>query len=442
MTPPPSSKEPKTFGQRFRERGLIGALGNSSSDKSDPNKMHFLEHLEEMRWVIFKSVIAFILGCVVVAAFLDTSVRLLQRPLVSAVQDFGNLSIDLQATGLTEYQTQLENQGVQLIDLIHAKEKDLQDWGIADPQHRLRLLIHFAGGKDRNLLQVIRSYSPIFIAMKICFLGGLGLSLPFILYYIGGFVTPGLTSKEKRIFFPGCLAATFLFLVGSGMTYFFILPLSLAFTIEFSFNVLGLDVYRPEAGNYYSTVIWMTFAVGLAFQFPLVLLLLVRIGVLSVSKLRKSRRFVLVILMVSAALITPGGDPVSLCILTIPLYFLFELSILAGALIERKISDSARSEEKHTGITGSVFLLLSLLLLGGAGAWLYLNWEKAELLLLNLTPGADTAPPLKKGLPQEKPTPVINSDSFLLELSPVELGQEGNSSVSPEVKIYRARIRQ
>ena len=52
------------------------------------------------------------------------------------------------------------------------------------------------------------------------------------------------------------------------MTYFFILPLSLAFTIEFSFNILGLDVYRPEAGNYYSTVIWMTFAVGIAFQFP------------------------------------------------------------------------------------------------------------------------------------------------------------------------------
>ena len=103
------------------------------------------------------------------------------------------------------------------------------------------------------------------------------------------------------------------------MTYLFILPVSLAFTIEFSFNVLGLDVYRPEAGNYYSTVIWMTFAVGIAFQFPLVLVLLIRIGILSVDKLRASRRLVLVILMISAALITPGGDPVSLCILTIPL---------------------------------------------------------------------------------------------------------------------------
>ena len=120
------------------------------------------------------------------------------------------------------------------------------------------------------------------------------------------------------------------------MTYLFILPVSLAFTIEFTFNVLGLDVYRPEAGNYYSTVIWMTFAVGIAFQFPLVLVLLIRIGILSVEKLRDSRRLVLVILMISAALITPGGDPVSLCILTIPLYVLYELAIIIGSAIERR----------------------------------------------------------------------------------------------------------
>jgi hypothetical protein len=118
------------------------------------------------------------------------------------------------------------------------------------------------------------------------------------------------------------------------MTYFFILPYSLAFTIEFSFNVLGLDVYRPEAGNYYSTIIWMTFAVGIAFQFPLVLILLIKIGILNVTKLRENRRLVLVILMVSAALITPGGDPVSLCILTIPLYILYELAIITGSIIE------------------------------------------------------------------------------------------------------------
>lgn len=133
MTPPPLPEEPQTFGQRFRDRGLIGVLGSTKKSTSDPNKMHFLEHLEEMRWVIFKSAVAFILGCLVVAAFLDNSVRLLQRPLISAVQDFGNMAIDLQATGLSEYQDTLEGQGVELIDLIHAKDEDLKNWGVSDP---------------------------------------------------------------------------------------------------------------------------------------------------------------------------------------------------------------------------------------------------------------------------------------------------------------------
>jgi sec-independent protein translocase protein TatC len=130
---------------------------------------------------------------------------------------------------------------------------------------------------------------------------------------------------RKKYFSQDVSLQLFYLLQGASMTYFFILPYSLAFTIEFSFNVLGLDVYRPEAGNYYSTIIWMTFAVGIAFQFPLVLILLIKIGILSVRKLRENRRLVLVILMISAALITPGGDPVSLCILTIPLYILYEL---------------------------------------------------------------------------------------------------------------------
>ena len=442
MSSNPPPEKPQTFGQRFRERGLIGALGSKHKTKADPNKMHFLEHLEEMRWVIFKSAVAFILGCVIVATFLDNSVRLLQRPLISAVQDFGNLSIDLQATGLLEYRATLEDQNVQLKDLIDAKEEDLLRWGITNPQHRLRLLIHFAGGKDRNLLQVIRSYSPIFIAMKICFLGGLGLSLPFILYFFSGFITPGLTRKEKKVFFPGCIVATFLFLAGSGMTYFFILPLSLAFTIDFSFNVLGLDVYRPEAGNYYSTVIWMTFAVGLAFQFPLVLILLIRIGLLSVDKLRRSRRIVLVILMVSAALITPGGDPVSLCILTIPLYFLFELSILFGTLIEGKKSVTSEKEGSSTGISGSMFLLITLILVGGAITWLYMNWDKAESLFLDLSPSPEIIPAADHSQPQVNFLQNFENEPFILELSPIQTDKEGNLSVGPDSKIYRAKIRQ
>jgi Tat protein translocase TatC len=223
--------------------------------------------------------------------------------------------------------------------------------------------------------------------MKICFLGGLGISLPFIFYFIGGFVIPGLSTREKSVLFPGCVVAFILFLAGAAMTYFVILPFSLAFTIEFTFDVLGLDTYRPEAGNYYSTVIWMTFAVGLAFEFPLIIVLLTWIGVLSVEKLRSNRRMVFVILMVSAALITPGGDPVSLCILTIPLYLLYELSILSGSFIERRRKkkeweewdediDGPRPDKPGTGMGLNKKFIAVVVLVAGTLAWIAVNKQE------------------------------------------------------------------
>ena len=89
------SKKPKTFGERFKDEGITGIL-KSKGSKTNANEMHFLEHLEELRWVILKAVLAFIFGCVGVAIFMQDSVKLLQMPLVSAVEDFGQIDIDLQ----------------------------------------------------------------------------------------------------------------------------------------------------------------------------------------------------------------------------------------------------------------------------------------------------------------------------------------------------------
>ena len=453
------SKKPKTFGERFKDEGITGILKGKGS-KSNANEMHFLEHLEELRWVILKAVLAFIFGCVGVAIFMQDSVKLLQMPLVSAVEDFGQIDIDLQTIGLEQYIKLLDEKKVDLGMLRNARETALVKWGITDPHHRTRILTHFSNGQNRNLLQVIRSYSPIFIAMKICFLGGIGISLPIILYFVGSFVVPGLTKEEKKVFFPGCIAATFLFLAGASMTYFFILPYSLAFTIEFSFNVLGLDVYRPEAGNYYSTIIWMTFAVGIAFQFPLVLILLIKIGILNVSKLRENRRLVLVILMVSAALIPPGGDPVSLCILTIPLYILYELAIITGSIIEISKKnkewkewdesiqgprpDKPPSHEKTRWIL-YISLFLIILTLGIFG---YQNKSFIEPWIESFRKfgqfGNSEEVIIEKNLPlriqagteKESSMADLQNSDFLLELSPLE----ENSSLTNERTLFRARI--
>ena len=254
---------PRTFGERFREGGLQGLLTKKKSD-SDPNAMHFLEHLEELRWVILKSVLAFLLGCIGIAIFMQDSVKLLQVPLIKAVEDFGRIEIDLQSVGLEDYIKPLEEKDVDLGMLRNADEGDLIEWGIDNPHHRNRLLSHFAGGGGRNLLQVIRSYSPIFIAMKICFFGRYRHFFASYIVFCGNLCGAWInTSRKESLLSRMCRRNPLV--SGRGLDdLFFILPLSLAFTIEFSFNILGLDVYRPEAGNYYSTVIWMTFAVGIS----------------------------------------------------------------------------------------------------------------------------------------------------------------------------------
>jgi Tat protein translocase TatC len=297
--------------------------------------------------------------------------------------------------------------------------------------------------------------------MKICFLGGIGISLPLILYFVGSFVVPGLTKDEKKVFFPGCVAATLLFIAGASMTYFFILPYSLAFTIEFSFNVLGLDVYRPEAGNYYSTIIWMTFAVGIAFQFPLVLILLIKIGILNVTKLRENRRLVLVILMVSAALITPGGDPVSLCILTIPLYILYELAIITGSIIEirKKRTEwnewdesiqGPKPEKPPSREKGRWILYISMIIIiGTLSIFAFQNQKLIEPWIESFRKfgqfSESEKPPntesLSVDLPKQEKKEIratsFAAKEFTLELSPVDLNSslENNKSL-----IFKARI--
>ena len=140
-------KQPKTFGEKFKDDGLLGIIkSKKGKSKPNPNEMHFLQHLEELRWVIFKAILAFLAGCIGVAIFMQDSVKLLQMPLVSAVEDFGVIDIDLQTIGLEQYMKHLDNKDVDLGMLRNAKENELITWGISDPHHRTRILTHFSSG--------------------------------------------------------------------------------------------------------------------------------------------------------------------------------------------------------------------------------------------------------------------------------------------------------
>ena len=319
----------------------------------DHNSMSFLEHLEEFRWVLIKSVLAFLIGCIGIAILMGDTLTILREPLLKAMDRHGEVEKKLEKAGLGEYASHFVEHEIGLIDLTNAADNNnssqLLAWGVEDEAAQRQIIACFdPSDKDNQYLRALTPFAPITVFIQVLFLGGMSVSLPFILYFVGQFVLPGLTPAEKKTLLPGCIASFFLFLGGACMTYFLILPLSLYFVMMWG-NEFGM-AWESGAGPYYTMVVWMTIAVGTSFEFPLILVLLAWLGVLSSNQMKKNRRIVFVILMVIAALITPGGDPVSLSLLTLPMYFLFEMSILLARRIEKKREKRELSEQvEETG---------------------------------------------------------------------------------------------
>ena len=158
------------------------------------------------------------------------------------------------------------------------------------------------------------------VQIRLALFIGLALAMPVILYELWAFVTPGLTRRERRVVWPLLLVAVLFFALGIGLGYL-IIPNALEFLLDFSLPGVPpmLDV-----GEYVGFVTTLMIAFGLAFQFPIVLIMLNRIGILTYAFLAARRRYVVIIIVLVAIVITPGGDPISSGILSLIMYGLFE----------------------------------------------------------------------------------------------------------------------
>jgi sec-independent protein translocase protein TatC len=150
------------------------------------------------------------------------------------------------------------------------------------------------------------------------------LALPVILYQLFAFVLPAFNPQERRVALPLLLMVPVLFIAGVVFCYFAVLPAATKFLLHFNASEFNVHV---RARDYYSFVTLTMLAMGLGFQVPVVLLGLVRLGITSVEKLRKNRRYALLVIAIVAALL-PTVDPVSMLIEMIPLLLLYELSIV------------------------------------------------------------------------------------------------------------------
>ena len=168
--------------------------------------------------------------------------------------------------------------------------------------------------------------------MKLSFFLGIGLSFPYIIFQFYMFLSPGLYSNEKRIILPFVLSSVFLFFSGICMAYFFVAPVACKFFISFEglINYHNKEipvVLEARISEYLSTMIQLLLSFGVVFQLPIVILMLSKLGILSVKILKRYRRHAIVLNFILAAIITPP-DVISQIFLAIPMVLLYELSIL------------------------------------------------------------------------------------------------------------------
>jgi sec-independent protein translocase protein TatC len=171
-----------------------------------------------------------------------------------------------------------------------------------------------------------------FLQLKIALAIGFALALPVILYQVWAFVSPGLTPRERRLARPWVPAAIFFFALGVVVAYL-VLPYTAGFLL--SFQMPGLLESQLAAGPYFDFVTVMFLGFGVVMQFPILLILLTKLGVLSVARLRASRRYALLIIVIFAVVVTPGGDPVSPLVMSGVMYALYEATIVVLARQER-----------------------------------------------------------------------------------------------------------
>jgi sec-independent protein translocase protein TatC len=183
---------------------------------------------------------------------------------------------------------------------------------------------------------------PFGILMKAAFAIGIVIAAPVILYQAWIFVAPALYQHEKRMVLPTIVGAVLLFVAGVSLAYFVVLPVTLRFLLS-----LGGDSLQSmiSAADYFGFAISMSLAFGAAFELPIIILVLTALGILTPDFLNRYRRHAIVLVIVAAAIITPGADLTSLFALSIPLYLLYEFSIVLSMAIHRRRERKRLREE-------------------------------------------------------------------------------------------------
>lgn len=182
-------------------------------------------------------------------------------------------------------------------------------------------------------LQNLRPFGQLFLYFQIAISVGMILSIPNIFYQLWQFIAPALRKHERKYIFWIVVFSSICFLAGIAFAYFVMLPLTLKFAAQFGSTAIKNQFSIDE---YMSIIISVMLAAGLVFELPMISFFLSKLGILKPSFMRKYQRHAIVFIMIAAAFLTPGTDPVSQIVLAVPLVLLYEISILVSKLSQKK----------------------------------------------------------------------------------------------------------
>lgn len=197
-------------------------------------------------------------------------------------------------------------------------------------------------------------HETFFTYVKVAFWASVCVSFPMIAWQIYAFVAPGLYKHERAAFMPFLFATPVLFILGASLVYYGVMPLAIEFFL--GFESAGADgglaiELEAKVGEYLSLVMKLIFAFGLAFQLPVVLTLLARVGIITSQWLKDKRKYAVIAVFAAAAILTPP-DPVSQIGLALPILLLYEISIFLAKMMEKKraAAEGAAEEEGENSI--------------------------------------------------------------------------------------------
>ena len=260
----------------------------------------FWDHLEEFRKVLFRCLVAWLIGAVVAFCFKDLLFRVLFAPSSADFVSYRGLCRLSQATG----------------------------WASLCP-----------GAFEAQFINTELA-AQFMTHVKVALWAGLVLTFPFLLAQLYGFVVPALYERERRYTTPLLLGGTLLFVAGVLLNYFVIFPFSFRFLV--GYQVYGAVVNQISLSSYISSFVMLSLLMGLLFEIPILNYFLAKMGLLTADTLKKYRRHAIVGIAIVAAVITPTGDAVTLTLVTLPIYLLYEASI---GIVKRNQNSSSSGFE-------------------------------------------------------------------------------------------------